>query len=89
MKYSIKSLDFAIDTLLPDIKVAKQLGAIFNRPSLLTMVAEDRFWKSQTDDNFNPSFKERMCELVVAEALRDIHTIGWMVPGDMELEETL
>lgn len=86
MKYSMKSLDFAIDTLLPNIKAAKELGASFNRPNLLAMVAENRFWRSHTERDFNPSYKERMCEFVVAEALKDIHTIGWMVPGDMELE---
>lgn len=89
MKYSMNSLDFAIDTLLPNIESAKELGATFNRTSLLAMVAEDRFWKSHTEQDFNPSYKERMCEFVVAEALKDIHIIGWMVPGDMELEETL
>lgn len=86
MKYSMKSLDFAIDTLAPKIKAAKEAGIKFNRPECLELIACELFMTQVLDREYSPSFKEMMCTFVIAEALRDLHTIGWFEFGERDLE---
>jgi hypothetical protein len=86
MKYSMKSLDFAIDTLAPNIKTAKEAGIRLNRPESLQLIARDLFVIKVLDRDYDPSYKEMLCTYVVAEALRDLQTIGWFEFGTKELE---
>jgi hypothetical protein len=73
MRYNKESLDLALDTLLPEIKSAKDNGCKFTRPELLKMVAMDYFIK---DENIKVSFFNSTCYHVCQEALRDLNIIG-------------
>lgn len=84
MKYSMKSLDTAIDMLLPKIRQAKDNGIDFNRPSLLKMVAEDFFVKS-IDREWNPTYEERVAYFVCQDAYRDLKDKGYFEFGSMEI----
>jgi hypothetical protein len=87
MKYSKKSLDYAIDTLSPGIKAAKDAGITFNRPEILRYIACDLFLAKELNREYNPSYKEMMCTYVVAQALQDLAKVGWFEFGDRELED--
>lgn len=86
MKYSMKSLDFAIDVMSPKTKAAKEAGVKFNRPECLQLIARDLFVVKELDKEYDPSYKERICTYVIAEALRDLTTVGWFEFGERDLE---
>ena len=84
MKYTLNTLDAAIDHLLPKIKKAKTLGATFNRLPLLRMVAEDFFVESLQD--INHSYEKRVAHMISAEALKDLCEAGCLRGGDREFD---
>lgn len=83
MKYDSGSLDKAIDLILPKIAKAKGEGVVFNRPSLLDMVAKEFFIKS-LDKSWNPSYDERVAYFICQEAIYDLSLKGVMDFGVME-----
>ena len=85
MKYSMKSLDYALDYLLPEIKTAKNLGITFNRPTLIDMVAKKYFSEQFNEDRRD--YKESMCYFVCHEACADLLRDGCFNFGTMDLEE--
>ena len=84
MKYTLNTLDAALDYLLPKIKKAKILGATFDRPTLLRMVDEDFFVESLQD--INHSYEKRVAHMITAEALKDLGEAGCLVGGDLEFD---
>ncbi|AKO61104.1 hypothetical protein AXI76_gp203 [Pseudoalteromonas phage H101] len=83
MKYNSDSLDKAIDLILPNIAKAKSEGIVFNRPSLLDMVAKEFFIKS-LDSSWNPSYDERVAYFICQEASYDLSLKGMMDFGTMQ-----
>ena len=86
MHYNKESLDLALDTLLPEIKRAKDKGCKFTRPELLKMVAVDYFLK---DENIKVPFFNSICYHVCQEALRDLNIIGNFEFGSVNIHKHL
>ena len=87
MKYDIVTLDRAINLLLPEIEAAKYKGVSFDRPTLLNMVSRDYFVKS-LDQEWNPSYDERVAYFVCQEAVLDLKTLGYFDFGQRNFKFT-
>jgi hypothetical protein len=93
MKYSVNSLDLALDYLLPSIRKAKEVGVSFDRPSLCKMAAQLQFVKIVLKDeikdeySFRKAYQTSLCEYVVAEALQDLNTAGYFIFGEKDLSQ--
>ena len=87
MRYSVESLDYAIDTLLPSIAKAKELGAVFNRPELIDMVARQAFVQKVHEDRRH--FNKSMCYHVVWEAARELDENGFMLFGEKSIKQVI
>lgn len=86
MKHDMNTTKAAVFFLLPPIKEAFEKGVHFNFPELLKIAAEKQFVDIILDREKIKSFDERMAEFIVAEALHDLNTQGWMMPGEKTYE---
>ena len=86
MKYTMKTLDSALDFLLPKITEAKRQGVSFPRTDLIRMVAEDFFVDSlDSEEQLDYSYGKRVAHHICAEALHDLRsTEGCFVFGEKE-----
>ena len=83
MKFTVKSLDHAINFLLPNIKKAKENGINFNRPQLIQSIAMDYFVHS-LDRNWDPSYDERIAYHIVQCAAKDLSEYGYFEFGEID-----
>lgn len=83
MEYSVRSLDMALDTLLPKIAKAKEAGIDFDRPTLIRMVAQKYFILSGDRLDLN----HQACYCVVRQAAEDLDQQGWMSFGQREIDQ--
>jgi hypothetical protein len=80
----MRSLEVALDIILPNIAKAKSMGVVFNTPDLIKMAANEFFiYKEYEDtrDNFR-----NLCYDVIREAALDLNTEGVFNPGDVQLK---
>lgn len=87
MNYSMESLDLAINTLLPDIAVAREQGLLTNKPDLIKMVAWKAFIEKVHEDRRD--FNKSVCYHVVWEAAQDLEKDGFMTFGTRELKDEI
>jgi hypothetical protein len=86
MKYSITSLDLAIETILPHVKKAKDAGALLQRArtDLMKDVAVEYFTSTTPFDQ-----EKMMCLGVVRTAMKELSKEGQIEFGDKELSEEI
>lgn len=73
MKWSTKTLDNAIDLLLPTkIKKSKDNGVYYNPVKLMSIVAEDQFIKRNVGEQKLIKYNESIAILIVAEAMSEL-----------------
>ena len=81
MKYNSKSLDYALDYILPSIKKAKEKGMNFNKPELIKMAAWRYFIANEGHKVMNNLYYS-----IIREAAIELEQNGEFVFGNMELE---
>lgn len=86
MKYSKKSLNLAIETILPHVKKAKDAGAPIDSssPELLKDVAVEYFTSKLP---FDP--EKMACLSVARQAMKELCQKGYIEFGNKELSEEL
>jgi hypothetical protein len=84
MKYNMKSLDLALDTVLPNLAIAKRAGVDFDRPSLVKVAAYEFFLNKEYEDSRD--FNKQMCYHVIWEAAQDLEKDGYFQFGHVTLK---
>jgi hypothetical protein len=87
MKYTMESLDYALETVMPNIALAKKAGVDFNRPVLIKMAAYDFFLNKEYEDR--REFSRSMCYHVIWEAAQDLEEDGFFLFGGRNLKQEL